>query len=198
MHKALLLLGLLRRGPRSGYDLHRIVRTHGTLYNDLKKANLYYLLDRLAREGYLEVRAEPGAPGPRGERLVYALTERGRARFDELLRAEVRHYEPAHTGIDVATMFLARVPRAEAIELLEERRAQVVTYQEQVATELSGMLASPALPGLAVDHLLTLIAAELAWVDRALARLRDPAWGYEPDAAAAHPHPEGATPRDDH
>lgn len=190
MHKVLLLLGLLQRGPRSGYDLHRIVRTHGTLYTDLKKANLYYLLDRLAREGYLDVRAEPGAPGPRGERLVYSLTERGRARFDELLRAEVCQYEPAHTGIDVATMFLARMPRDEAITLLEERRRRVVAHREQVATELGAMLASPALPGLAVDHLLSLIAAELDWVDRALARLRDPAWGYTSDLGASHPaHP---------
>ncbi len=38
MHKALLILGLLQGGPKTGYDLNRIVRAHGELYTDLKKA----------------------------------------------------------------------------------------------------------------------------------------------------------------
>ena len=50
MHKLLILLGLLHQGPLHGYELHRIVRAHGELYTDLEKANLYYLLDRLAKE----------------------------------------------------------------------------------------------------------------------------------------------------
>jgi len=59
-----------------GYELHRVVAAHGELYADLKKANVYYLLDRLATDGYVLVRTEPGAPGgARGERLVYEITE---------------------------------------------------------------------------------------------------------------------------
>ena len=51
MHKSLLILGLLVHRPLHGYELHRIVRAHGELYTDLKKANLYYLLlqSRFAR-----------------------------------------------------------------------------------------------------------------------------------------------------
>jgi DNA-binding PadR family transcriptional regulator len=86
MHKTLHLLGLLLNGPKSGYDLHRILRAHGELFADLKKANVYYLLDRLAKDRYLTVEAEPGARGPRRERLVYSITDQGRAHFEELLR----------------------------------------------------------------------------------------------------------------
>src|SRR5713226_7824384 len=100
MHKLLLLLGLLRQGPLYGYELHRIVRAHGELYTDLKKANLYYLLDRLARDGYLDVQVEPGARGPRGERIIYTITAKGREYFEHLLRGVLRTYEPVHTGID--------------------------------------------------------------------------------------------------
>ncbi len=92
MHKGLLILGLLHNHPLSGYDLHRIVRAHGELYTDLKKANLYYLLDRLAKDGYVKVRAEPGARGPRGERLVYSSTKKGRERFIELLYEILRNH----------------------------------------------------------------------------------------------------------
>jgi DNA-binding PadR family transcriptional regulator len=63
MHKVLLLLGMLLGGPLYGYQLHQIVRAHGELYADLKKANLYYLLERLAKEGYLETEVETSARG---------------------------------------------------------------------------------------------------------------------------------------
>ena len=65
MHKELLLLGLLQSGHNTGYELHRIVTAHGELYTDLKKGNVYYLLERLAADGALTVTAEPGARGPR-------------------------------------------------------------------------------------------------------------------------------------
>jgi DNA-binding PadR family transcriptional regulator len=135
MHKSLLILGLLVQGPLHGYELHRIVRAHGELYTDLKKANLYYLLDRLAAEGYLTVHAEPGTRGRRGERLVYALTDLGQAHFETLLREVMRTYAPVHTGVDVAVVFLAYVPPAEATILLRERRSSIAERRAHVGAE---------------------------------------------------------------
>lgn len=173
MHKALLLLGLLLQGPRHGYELHQIVRAHGELYADLKKPNLYYLLDRLASEGYLSVRAEEGTRGARGERLVYELTDQGRAHFKALLRDVMVTYEPAHTGIDTAVMFLATLPHAESLQLLEERRRVVGARRDLAAKELAAVTVDDPLWHVATDHLLSLIDAELAWLDRSLTYLRD-------------------------
>lgn len=174
VHKTLLILGLLLRGPLHGYEIHRIVRAHGALYTDLKKANLYYLLDRLQQDGALTVHAEPGARGARGERLIYALTDQGRAQFFELLRAILRTFDPVHTGVDVAVVFLAQLPPAEAVTLLQERRQIVVARRAQVAAELGDLTARSRWSAIAADHLLSLIDAELAWLDRALARLHEP------------------------
>lgn len=188
MHKQLMLLGLLQRGPMHGYELHRVVSAHGGLYADLKKANVYYLLDRLAKDGYVEVRHEPGARGARGERLVYQLTAAGRDRFGELLRRVLTGFDPVHTGVDVAVVFLGMLPAAEAVDHLAQRRRAVADRREQVAAEL-GEVSRAGLPAeLAADHLLSLIEAELAWVDRALARLRSAGWtgGCPGDAATGH------------
>jgi DNA-binding PadR family transcriptional regulator len=173
MHKALLVLGLLQGGPKTGYDLHRIVRAHGEFYADLKKANLYYLLERLTAEGCLAVQAEGGARGPRRERLVYSLTERGQERFFELLRVVLQEYTPIHSGVEIAILFLARVPAAEAINLLNQRRAAVAARRAQVVSELGDFAARGNLQRIAADHLLSQIDGELAWADRALAQLRD-------------------------
>jgi len=190
MHKALLLLGLLLNHPRSGYELHRIVRAHGELYTDLKKANLYYLLDRLAREGYLRVKAEPGARGPRGERLVYSLTKKGRQRFIELVREILRTFEPAHTGVDVAVVFLAELPRSEALTLLLERHKIVSARREAAAAELSDFATRGPLPKIAADHLMSLIDAELKWIDRSMAHLREVGWGNKRRSVRCLPETE--------
>jgi DNA-binding PadR family transcriptional regulator len=174
MHKNLLLLGLLLDGPQTGYNLYRIVRGHGDLYADLKKANVYYLLDHLAEYGYLDVRAEPGARGPRGERLIYSLTEKGRQKFFELLRQLLRTYEPVPSNIGAAIVLLPNLSSDEAVDLLAERRRSVFERRAQVAAFQSDE-AHDTLVSLALDHLLAHIDADLTWTDRALARLRSDA-----------------------
>jgi len=186
MHKVLLLLGLLLHGPRYGYELHQIVRAHGELYADLKKSNLYYLLERLASEGALRVRAEEGTRGARGERLIYELTDQGRTRFKELLREVILTYEPAHIGVDTAVMFLATLPHAKSLHLLTERRRIVGARREIVAKELAVGAEDDPLLHVASDHLLSLIDTELAWLDRSLTYLRDTGWANIPEVPMQH------------
>lgn len=186
MHKVLLLLGLLLHGPRYGYELHQIVRAHGELYADLKKSNLYYLLERLAAEGSLSVRAEEGTRGARGERLIYALTDQGRMRFNELLREVILTYEPAHTGVDTAVMFLATLPHDESLHLLRERRRIIGARREAVAKQLAAGAEGNPLLHVASDHLLSLIDAELAWLDRSVTYLRDRGWAQAPEVSMQH------------
>jgi DNA-binding PadR family transcriptional regulator len=170
MHKELHLLGLLQSGPKSGYQLHRTTKAHGELYTDLKKGNVYYLLDRLARTGALDVMAEGGAPGPRRERLLYTLTERGRQRFHELLRDVLRTYELPHTGVEVGMVFLPYLDVTQATQLLSERRQAVLERRDTVEREMGesehGHLS------LAQGHLLCLVDAELSWIDRTIVHLQ--------------------------
>lgn len=170
MHKALQILGLLLAGPKTGYELHRIVSAHGRLYADLKKGNLYYLLDRLATDGYLDVEAETGARGPRGERLIYSLTDRGRARFHELLRQVLRTYEPATSDIGSAVVFLPHLAPSDVVALLHERRQSIAERRAEVEMRISPDV-KDTLVGLSFEHLLALMDADLSWTDKVLERL---------------------------
>jgi len=176
VHKVLLLLGMLLNGPLYGYQMHQIIRAHGELYADLKKANLYYLLERLAKDGYLEVKAEPGTRGARGERLIYTLTGHGRSHFHELLRKTLVSYELVHTGIETAIVFLSYLSRDEGIALLHRRRQAIQQRREQVIADVSQSNEHAPLVTIAGDHLVSLIDAELAWIDRSLAYLREVGW----------------------
>jgi DNA-binding PadR family transcriptional regulator len=170
MHKELHLLGLLQSGPRTGYQLHRITKAHGELYADLKKGNVYYLLDRMARSGELEVTAEAGAPGPRRERLVYTITEKGRQRFHELLRDVLRAYDLPHTGVEVGMVFLPYLDVTEATQLLSERHSAALERQAAIEREMQS--SDHRHVNLAQDHLLCLVNAELSWIERTIERLQ--------------------------
>ena len=180
MHKRLLLLGFLRDRPLTGYEVNRLVAAHGDLYSDLKKGNIYYLLDRLAQEGLVSVRPEAGARGPRRERLVYSLTAAGRRELLALLREELQRYSPFHSGIEVAAVLLEHLPKPEARSLLRQRLAQVA----ETTTRLKSTLGEPGrVPGSAGDHMLLLADAEQRWVKRAIDRL-DPTHGN--DSGSSH------------
>ncbi len=186
MHKQLILLGLLLAGPMSGYRLHVVAAAHGQLYRDLKKPNLYYLLGRMKSTGLLRVKVEPGARGPRRERLIYSITAAGRREFLTLLRQALEEYEPIHMGVEVAAVLLDHLPAAAASLLLRNRLEAVRAHRELVAAQLGD-----ADPGTAADHVLLLIDAEVAWSGRAVARLESR--NVLAKTAPSHSREEGAS-----
>jgi DNA-binding PadR family transcriptional regulator len=171
--KILMVLGLLKSGPKHGYELHRIVVAHGSLYADFKKPTLYHLLHRLAQQGVVLVRSEGGARGPRGERLVFALAAKGAALFLRLLRSTLSCYDTGQTSFDVAAAFLGALPAGEARDLLKTRCDVIRARRNEIAAEIRATAAAAdrqraAARGLALDHAMTLMDAELAWTERAI------------------------------
>ncbi len=174
-----MVLGLLQAGPRHGYELHRIVMAHGTLYADFKKPTLYHLLHRLKLRGMVQVRTEQGARGRRGERLIFAVTPAGTAEFRELLRTILGSCDADQAGFEMATAYLTWLPAREGQLLLRRRRRAVVARRAEILADLAHMAAEPDGPrlaarSLAADHALTLMNAELVWMDRVISHLGAP------------------------
>lgn len=173
-----MVLGLLQGRARHGYEIHQIVMAHGSLYADFnKKATLYHLLARLARQGAVEVSHEAGARGPRGEKLVYALNASGRALFRQLLRRLLGSYEDSQVGFQVAAGFISWIPAPEAEALLRQRAAAARVRRREVVDELQHLVEPPsgqmeiqraASRFLAADLALAVIDAELAWIDKTI------------------------------
>lgn len=177
--RTLMVLGLLQAGPRHGYELHRIVVAHGTLYVDFKKPTLYHLLHRLTVKGAVQVQAEGGTRGRRGERLVFTLTPQGREQFQALVRNALSTYDPAQTTFEMAAAYLPWIPAKEAQVLLTQRRQAIETRHAEVVNELDHLTGEPASQrlaarSLAIDHALSLLTAELAWMERAARHLDSP------------------------
>lgn len=181
MYKQVMLLGLLMEQPMYGQQIREVIEKHHDIFADfIKKPTIYYQLERLAQDGYLEVKRESvEAPGTGyaheelalRERDVYYITDKGRARFHALLRETLEDYSPALSGVDACFFFLHHLSPGEAIALLEQRRQRVADYRALVAQQAEQKEVQDDAHRLVNDHKLTLLDAELSWLNRAIEHL---------------------------
>ncbi len=167
MERLLLLLGLLRRQTMHGYQLNEFIEHNLALCTDIKKPTAYYLLDKLAQEGYISVVEEaPSQPG-RPPRRVYRITPKGESYFLELLQNDLRNYEVRTLPGDIGIAFMDALPREQAHALLSERRAKIQQRLEEIS-QVSGHAGTLQL---VIDHQIHQLQAELDWLQGVLDKL---------------------------
>ncbi len=169
--RALLLLGVLKTESSHGYVVHDFIDKNLGQVANLKKPTAYATLDKLLELDLVEARTEQ--VGNRPPRKVYNITSAGLAHFDALLRQSIASNDDLRGPHDVAVMFLDELPPAVAREglrtRLAARRAEVALYEQQGPRHL-GVGVS-----LAVEHVLMLARADVAWLEHALVALGEDA-----------------------
>jgi DNA-binding PadR family transcriptional regulator len=158
-----VLLAVLRRGPAHGYD---VKRDHDEWFPDgrpLAYGQVYATLARLERDGLVEVVETRTEGGP--ERTVYAVTEAGEAHVQTWLS------DPAPAGGGnteeiVRKAIAALRTGADPAPFLVAQRAAHLRRMRALADE---PVADPV-AGLARDHLVAHLDADLRWLDLAVAR----------------------------
>lgn len=165
MDRKLLLLGLLRRQEMHGYQLHEFIDQNLALCTDLKKPTAYYLLDKMAADGWLI--AETEQEGNRPPRRIYKLTPDGEAAFQRLLRENLAQYSPVNFPGDIGIAFLEWLDPDEALELLKQQLVELETRMQAIQ-------AVPAHEGslqLVFSHQIHHLQAELDWLAEVIAGL---------------------------
>jgi DNA-binding PadR family transcriptional regulator len=111
MERKLLLLGLLRSQEMSGYQLNELIDSHMRASVRLKKPTAYRLLSKMADDGWITYTEE--RQGNRPLRRVYAITPKGEAAFQQLLRDSLADYSPAEFRSAISLAFLDALPAEE-------------------------------------------------------------------------------------
>jgi DNA-binding PadR family transcriptional regulator len=166
MENKLLLLGLLRRQEMHGYQLFEFIERDLGYCTDLKKPTAYYLLNKMAQDGWIE--EEMIQDGNRPPRRVYRMTPAGEAAYQQLLRESLEGYSPITFKGDVGLAFIDDLNPDEAHRLLELRRAAL-----QAA--LADVKATPPHAGVmqwVIDHQIFHLQTELDWLDVVFIRLQ--------------------------
>ena len=100
----LLLLGMLKEGPKHGYDIKIKIKKFFSLFAGVDLKSIYYPLRILEKKGLIEKKIN--RQGRRPERLVYQLTVKGEARFEELLTKSLLDFKRPQFSLDLSLYFL--------------------------------------------------------------------------------------------
>ena len=162
-----VLLGLLSRGPRHGYELKREYDDRFPQAKPLPYGQVYATLGRLLRDE-LVVEGEPAA-GDGPDRRIYGLTDVGRAALDVWL-ADVEPPAPYVANPLLARVVVALLADGAAGDYLgAQRRAHLERMRELTAVKTApGARLSDVL---AADWALSHLDADLRWVDSTAQRL---------------------------
>lgn len=172
---ALAVLCLLTERPMHPYEMSSTLRERAKEESiKLNYGSLYSVVESLRRHGLIDVQ-ETVREGRRPERTVYAITEAGRVEFvdweSELLSVPVKEF----TQFEAALSLMPALPPDEATRLLETRQIRLSAEVASTAAVIDEMAkrGMPYLWAVEADYVLELRKAELAFVERLLATIKD-------------------------
>ncbi|ETT25448.1 MULTISPECIES: PadR family transcriptional regulator [Rhodococcus] len=176
---AMALLSMLSEEPMHAYRIQQLIkeRHKDDVVNVAQRNSVYQTLDRLLRDGLIEVQATERAEN-RPERTTYRLTEPGRMILRQWLTTMLAEPAREFPEFPAALAFLPSLTPDEAAAALRARVAALERNLEALAAGLAG--AAAFLPRLFVvedEYRRAVLAAELGYVraltdDIAAGRLR--------------------------
>lgn len=166
MERELLLLGFLRRENMHGYKLNEFIERDMAACTDLKKPTAYFLLDKMAKQGWISMKET--REGNRPPRRVYKVTAKGEAEYQKMLRQNLAAFIETKFPGDVGLGFADDLDPGEVLPLLAERHAALVAKLAELnaVPEHSGSLQ------LIVSHQQFHLEAELRWLDQVIAQFK--------------------------
>lgn len=159
------LLGFLRRQPMYGYEIHQELSnpTGLGLVWRLKQSQLYALLGKLEREGYVTTTIEYQDARP--PRKMFELTATGRQAFQDWVQ------QPVAQGRKLRLDFLAKLYFAQlegpevTMRLIEQQRVACHNWLSQQQEEIEALRYSQPYDWLVHKFRTGQIEAMLTWLD---------------------------------
>jgi DNA-binding PadR family transcriptional regulator len=171
----LAILGLVVEKPRHGYEIEQVLDERDMReWTAIGFSSIYYQLKRLEKNGWVRSRIDPDTQqGP--ARKVYEVTPDGfnawRLAILDVLAAPRPHDDPFQLGLSS----LPAVAPGDALAALTARRDTLAGKLAHVRTrrDQSTAQGAPWHVDAMFDRGVTLLEAEIGWLDRLIARLHD-------------------------
>lgn len=169
---AYVILGMVSREPRSGYEIKSLVDNSTRFFWAASYGQIYPELKRLSEAGLVE-----GVDAPRGERkrTVYAITEAGEAALVAWLRQPPRTYEMRDEGL-LKLFFAGVLPPEEAVEIVRSMRERHAGLIERLrAIEPKALEKEDPYPLIVLQGGIEFNEWFAGWCERMESRLLEPA-----------------------
>lgn len=170
MSTAFVLLGLLARGPRHGYELKREHDTRLPRARPLAFGQVYATIGRLIRDGLIDEAGQDKGAGP--ERMSYVLTDEGREKLAGWLASveePAPHVQSTLLMKVIVALFGSDNTKAARANLAAQRRAHLDRMRE-LTKQRSDPEASIA-DVVAADYAIQHLDADVRWMQTTLDRV---------------------------
>src|SRR3989338_1972760 len=160
----LLFLGLLKDGPKHGYEIKRLIDEELFPFVGLKIKSIYYQLKKMEKLGL--VKKDIGREGKWPEKYTYTLTPKGGKIFDHLITESFLSIERPYFNIDLALYFLQYVDKQIAKRQLRGRVLFLRRIKRQLQAIKKNMKKGKRHLEIILDHDLDLVEAEINSIDK--------------------------------
>jgi DNA-binding PadR family transcriptional regulator len=167
----LVLLGLLHERPLYGYEIKQIIEEHMGDWTSIAFGSIYFALDKLAEEGFVE-KVATEQTGGRPSRSVYQITPAGDEEFLRLLREGWQKVEQQYYEIDICLFFLDRLSITEIKGYLRSRLAYMEASLQHLTAHEKEQFENPFVPPQAkaiFSHTRFHLQSEVNWTRDVLA-----------------------------
>lgn len=167
------VLELLHERPMHPYEMAQIMRErHVETRVKLKAGSLYHTVDRLQRNGFIDV-VETQRDGKRPERTVYAMTAAGKDAFQERARQMLGDVVPDYSDVLSGLAVIDDLGRDVALVELEHRitRLRAAVAADEVLIDRLESDGTPDIYWLDFRYSAAQRKFELAWIEQLFADL---------------------------
>ena len=160
----LLFLGLLKDGPKHGYEIKRIIEEELSAFVGLKIKSIYYPLRKMEKLGL--IKKDVGREGKWPEKYNYSLTPKGDKIFDHLITDSFLSIERPYFNIDLSLYFLHYVDPKIAQRQLRGRVMYLKRIRRNLETLQKNLKSNKKHLHVILEHDLDLVDAEIKSIDR--------------------------------
>ena len=169
------ILGLLMRyGPQHGYNIKQLVSDGIADFAKIKLPTIYYHLEKLAGNGYIDSNVEKD--GNRPERIVYSINESGIKYFNSLLNKILHENYNVEFDFDGALYFHSFTDKNTIINNLRKQKEYIQNQLKELIVHKENAL-NNLLPEYRIycksifNHHIYHFETELKWIEETIKEL---------------------------
>ncbi len=167
----LIILGILKEGPKHGYEIKKIIKKELEIFASLENKSIYYPLKIMERGGAIKKNTtkEKG----RLERQVYSLTARGNKEFLKLAMEALLSQKRPFIDIDIPLYFLPYLEKKKVFAHLRLKKRFLEKVKGWLSDNLKGKDEFSPHQRLLLKHHLNLLNAEDSFINEVIKIVKD-------------------------
>ena len=171
MIQKLVILGLLKKDPSSGYDIKKFITKKLGIFSELENQSIYYSLKKMENEGLIKKKITKGTTHLK--KYQYSITPKGERAFLELCKNVMLSQRRPFIETDIALYFLPFLEKREIMPLLRLRLRFLEKVKNWLKEKQEELKTAPKNLTLLVEHHSRLAAAEKEFLEEMVKAVKE-------------------------